>query len=268
MTKSTSYGTARPSGGAQRAGTWPDRARPPGRSRPGPVPIRAAEQPTRAARAGRTIAAAGLIGSAALALPAAAALTSPGSAAVPSSSPGSVVLTAHDVFGPGTQFQRLHRGPAEPGRPRLIRPALPGSGAGWAHGTACTGHPQPAAISHVSRRIFQGGSGAQRRAGQSASLSVPRSADIPPVATSPPAASRRCVNGAAAGQRRHKRHEWRLVRGSAWRWPGVPASRLFRAAQAGRKRPPFLLHLISQARRMRAGKVDMSWSSSNSRRPE
>ena len=111
MTKSTSYGTARPSGGAQRAGTWPDRGPLP-RPGTGSAPGRAAEQPTRASRAGRTIAAAGLIGSAALALPAAAALTSPGSAAVPA--PGPVVLTAHDVFGPGTQFQRLHRGPAVP----------------------------------------------------------------------------------------------------------------------------------------------------------
>jgi hypothetical protein len=104
MTKSTSYGAARSRGATQRAGSRPNREPAPWPS--GPAAARGGEQqPTRANRAGRKIAAAGLIGSAALALPAAAALASPSSVAVPSPAPGSVLLTAHDVLAPGTQFR-------------------------------------------------------------------------------------------------------------------------------------------------------------------
>ncbi len=183
MTKSTSYGTARPSGGAQRAGTRPDRAAAarPVAARPvaaGPVPIPAGEQATRAARTGRKIAAAGLISSAALALPATAALTSPASAAVPSPTPGSVILTAHDVFGPGTQFSAYTVGQPD----QAVQSAHPARSAEPAQ--AARGHTaRPAAATRnqpPSRTPragdAQGGSGPQQWAGQSASPSSP---DLP-----------------------------------------------------------------------------------------
>jgi hypothetical protein len=76
-----------------------------------------------ASRAGRTIAAAGLIGSATLSIPLTAALAMPGSAAVPA--PGPAILTAHDVFGPGTQFRAYTAV-----RPAAAQPEGPGGTAG------------------------------------------------------------------------------------------------------------------------------------------
>ncbi len=80
------------------------------------------EQAT-ASRAGAAIAAAGLIGSATLSIPLTAALAMPGSAAVPP--PGPSILTAHDVFGPGTRFRACTAAP-----PAAAQPEAPGRTAG------------------------------------------------------------------------------------------------------------------------------------------
>ena len=217
MTKSTSYGTARPSGGAQRAGMRPDRAAAarPGGGRAGADPGRRAGHPGGPYGAQNRGRRPDQLGRACLAGHRGADIARFGRG----SEPHPRVGDSHRArcFRPRYAVQRLHRGPAGPGRPVGSSGPLrrAGSGGAWAYRTACGGHPQPAAISQTSRR---GRRGRQRPSamGRAERVAlVPRSARLPPVPTSLSAASRGCVNGAAAGQRRYQRYEWRLVRDSA-----------------------------------------------------
>jgi hypothetical protein len=81
-------------GGTQRGGAWDKHTQPPKASGEFAAP----------GQAGMKAVAAGLIGSAALVLPAAATWASPGSAALATMPTGSAVYTAADILGPGAQF--------------------------------------------------------------------------------------------------------------------------------------------------------------------